>query len=84
MFWRILQNILSHIVNFQGISVSFMSFQRAYEKLWHYVIYFENIKCFIKRASLALVSLLCNVLLITILPMNNTAGSNGEDKAHVK
>ena len=75
---------ITYIVNFQGISVSFTSFQHAYEKLWHYVIYFENIKCVLKRASLALVSLLCKVLLITILPMKNTASSNGENKAHVK
>ena len=44
----------------------------------------ENIKCVQKRASVALVSQLCKVLLITILPLNNTAGSNGENKAHVK
>ena len=33
-----------------------------------------------KKASLALVSLLCKVLLITNLQMKNTAGSNSEDK----
>jgi len=85
VFWRILLDILSHLVKFQGISVRFMSFQHTYMKNCCIMLsIFENIKCVLKRASLALVSLLCKVLLITILPMKNTAGSNGENKAHVK